>query len=112
MNYVSNCNSTRSAGVITLYDNSYVCIETYKDNASRLAIVVLAKDNEKLIVANVYAPCDSVLALAFMVSVYDKVYEIMDSHPDAFLIMGGDFNACMDAATDSLNETNPAVNLL
>ena len=23
-----------------------------------------------------------------------KIFEIMDSHPDAFLIVGGDFNAC------------------
>jgi hypothetical protein len=33
-------------------------------------------------------------AIAFMEIVYDKVYEVMDRHTDAFLIMGGDFNAC------------------
>ena len=27
-----------------------------------------------------------------MQGVYDKLYEVMDSHADAFLIMGGDFN--------------------
>ena len=38
----------------------------------------------------------------FMENVYDKIYEIMDRHTDAFLILGGDFNACM-SANDSIN---------
>ena len=32
---------------------------------------------------------DPVSALAFMESVYDKIYVIMDNHMDAFLKMGG-----------------------
>ena len=32
-----------------------------------------------------------------------NVYEVMDKHSDAFLIMAGDFNSCMNADTDSLN---------
>ena len=31
----------------------------------------------------------------FMEGVYDKIFEMMDRHPDAFLIMGGDFNVCI-----------------
>jgi hypothetical protein len=38
-----------------------------------------------------------------MEMVYDKIYEIMDRHTDAFLIMGGDFNACMVKEEDSIN---------
>ena len=52
---------------------------------------------------NVYVPCDPVKAKEFMETVYDKIFEIMDSHPDGFLILGGDFNVCMDATSDSLN---------
>ena len=40
-----------------------------------------------------YAPCDANIALDFMESVYDKLYEVMDT--DAFLIIGADFNACI-----------------
>ena len=78
-------------------------METYKDIGGRLAIVVIENDIEKFIVANVYVPCDSVAGLVFIESVYDKLYEIMDRHTDAFLIMGGDFNMCMDKDTDSIN---------
>jgi exonuclease III len=35
MNYISSCISTQSAGVLTLYDNSYKCLESYKDNGGR-----------------------------------------------------------------------------
>ena len=38
-----------------------------------------------------------------MRTVYDTLYQVMDYHADAFLIMGGDFNACMNVETDSLN---------
>ena len=78
-------------------------MDTFTDNSGRLAITVVIKNDEKLIIVNVYVPCDPVVAKAFMETVYDKVYETMDRHPDAFLIMGGDFNACMDVKLDSLN---------
>ena len=58
MNFVSSGYSTQSAGVVTLYDNSYKCIETFKDNGGRLAIVVIENDIEKFIVVNVYVPCN------------------------------------------------------
>ena len=38
-----------------------------------------------------------------MGTVYDKIYELMDRHEDTFLIMGGDFKACMIASEDSIN---------
>jgi hypothetical protein len=37
-----------------------------------------------------------------MEKVYDKIIELLDKHPDAFVVMGGDFNACM-SMNDSLN---------
>ena len=56
---------------------------------------MVENDIEKLIVVNVYVPCEPVVALEFMESVYGKVYE-MDKHTDDFLIMGRDSNACID----------------
>ena len=37
-----------------------------------------------------------------MRGVYDKIYECFDRHPDAFVIVGGYFNACL-LGIDSLN---------
>ena len=60
---------------------------------------------QQLIVANVYVPCDPTCGVDFLEMVYDKLYEIMDKHEDVFLIIGGDFNACMNPDQDSLNRT-------
>jgi exonuclease III len=106
MIYVTSCVSTQSAGVIILFDNSYECLESCKDESGRMVLAVIENDIEKFIVVNVYCPCDSVLAKSFIESVYDKIYEVMDRHPDAFLILGGDLNACM-TEKDFLNRNYP-----
>ena len=63
---------------------------------------MLESDNLKVIVGNVYCPNDHEASKDFMEMVYDKIFEIVDRHTDAFLILGGDFNACM-SDNDSLN---------
>ena len=76
MNFLSSCVSTQSAGVLILYDNSFVCLESHKDNNGRMAIVVLEKGNEKIIITNLYVPCDPVHGIRFMETVYDKLYQV------------------------------------
>jgi hypothetical protein len=44
MNFVSSCVSTNRGGVMTLYDNSFECLESYTDNDGRLAIIVIETD--------------------------------------------------------------------
>ena len=39
--FVSSCVSTQSAGVIILFDNSFACIDTFKDSAGGLAMAVI-----------------------------------------------------------------------
>ena len=87
MNYVTSCVSTQSAGVQTLYDNSFVCLESHIDNSGRMAIAVLEKGNGKLIIVNLYVPCDAIHAIKFMETVYDKLNLVMDDHADAFQII-------------------------
>ena len=58
MNYVTSCVSTQSLGVLILFDNSYECLESFKDGAGRMAIAVIENDVEKFIVVNVYYPCE------------------------------------------------------
>ena len=57
--------------------------------------------------ANVYCPNDHVQSREFMDGVYDRINDLMDRHPDAFLVLGGDFNACM-SDNDSLNRIGTA----
>ena len=45
----------------------------YKDNGGRIAITVVKGEIEKLIVVNVYVPCDPVITLDFMGTAYDKI---------------------------------------
>jgi exonuclease III len=103
MNFILSCVSTQSAGVLILYSSLYKCHESFKDTQGRFAYGVFENDLEKIIVENVYVPCDPTIAIEFMEGVYVKLYEVMDRHVDAFLIMGGDFNACMNLGVDSLN---------
>ena len=77
------------------YEDSFKCIEKTTDAGGRFALAVLESDVIKVIVANVYCPNDHVESKLFMESVYDKMYEIMDRHTDAFIVLGGDFNVCM-----------------
>ena len=75
-----------------LFCGGYECIVKSTDAGGRFAVAVLESDIIKVIVANVYCPNDHVASKVFMENVYDKIYEIMDRHTDAFFILGGDFN--------------------
>jgi hypothetical protein len=44
MNFASSCVSTNRGGVMTLYNNSFECLESYIDNDGRLAMIVIEKE--------------------------------------------------------------------
>ena len=48
MNYVTRCVSTQSSGVLTIFDNSFSCLESHKDNNGGQAIAFLEKDDENV----------------------------------------------------------------
>jgi exonuclease III len=102
MNYVSSCVSTNREGVITLFDNSLECVESYNDNEGRVAIVGMENEKNKAVVVNVHYPNDHKAAYEFMEKVNDKVFELLDKYLSSFVTMGGDFNVCM-SENDSLN---------
>ena len=85
-----------------MYDNSFECLDSFIDDEGRAAMVVIENDRLKALVVNVYCPNDHKASYIFMEKVYDKIFELLDKHPDAFVILGGDFNACM-SDNDSLN---------
>jgi exonuclease III len=95
MNFVSSCASTNRGGVITLYNNSFEYLESHTDNDGRLAMLIIEKELIKVLVVNVYCRNDHKNSYEFMEKDDDKIFELMDKHPDAFVVIGGDFNACM-----------------
>jgi exonuclease III len=106
--YISNCISTNSAGVITLYNNDYETIETYSDKEGRHTIVVLENEQSKFIVSNAYFPNDHKIGINFAETVYLKILEFQHTYPEHDTISGGDYNLCM-TEHDSLNR-NKLVN--
>jgi hypothetical protein len=54
--FESNCTSTNSAGVITLYKNSFDLVDCYKDPEGRQLTIVLKDDDRYIIATNVYFP--------------------------------------------------------
>ena len=66
---------------MTLFDNSYKCLEKHIDDEGRMAVVVIENDIMKSIIVNVYCPNDHRASLGFMEKVYDKIFEVMDKHP-------------------------------
>ena len=86
MKYASNCISANRGGVITLFDNSYELLESHTDTEGRMTAIVIENDRLKTIVVNVYCHNDHRDSYTFIEKVYDKIYELMDEHPDAFVI--------------------------
>ena len=102
MKYASSCVSTNSGGVMILYDNSWELLEYEVDDEGRFCAVVIENEKMKLLVVNLYCPNNHRDSFEFMENVYDKIYELLDKHPDSFVVLGGDFNACM-SEEDYLN---------
>jgi exonuclease III len=97
-----NGNTTSKAGVITLFPTDYNVISTFKDGNGRYLITLLQSERMKIVVSNVYFPNDHRETEGVVTEVYEKVLEILESHPDAYVIIGGDMNTCM-TNSDSLN---------
>jgi hypothetical protein len=58
MNFVSGCVSTNIGRVVTLYDDSFECVESENDEEGKVAIVVIEHEKLKAVVVNVYCPND------------------------------------------------------
>ena len=102
-NLATNCTSTNSAGVLTLYSNEYKLEEEFSDKKGRQLIIVISTEEEKLIVANAYYPNDHKESLIFNSEICEEILRLQQKHPDAETIYAGDFNMCVTSETDSLN---------
>jgi hypothetical protein len=101
-NYSSSCYRSNSAGVLTLYDNSFQTLFETKDEKGRQNYLVLQNEFIKLLVVNIYAPNDHREAISFIEEVYLKIHDILNVHADCQVVVAGDVNLCM-TKEDSLN---------
>ena len=103
--FESNCCSTSSAGVITLYKSDLNILDIYKDQEGRQLTIVINKENRNYIAANVYFPNDHKKGIDFSEQVYLKILEFQHKYPENYTLLGGDFNTCM-TKLDYLNRNN------
>ena len=94
--FESNCTSTNSAGVITLYKNSFDLVDCYKDPEGRQLTIVLKDEDRYIIATNVYFPNDHKKGLIFAEQVYLKILEFQHKYPDNYTLLAGDFNMCLN----------------
>ena len=104
-NFVSNCKSTNSAGVIILYNKNYEITDKYCDEEGRNIIIAIENDDTKLIISNAYFPNDHKIAILFAEKMYLKLLEFQHNLPEYQTISGGDFNACI-SSNDSVNRNS------
>ena len=93
--FLSNCNKTNAAGVITLFSDKYEIKYSHDDNDGRHIIAMLTNEDENIIVSNVYFPNDHKEGIAFAEKVYLKIIELQNEYPNNSTICAGDFNMCM-----------------
>jgi exonuclease III len=101
--YSSNCISTNSAGLLTMYGDQYKLVEEFSDRSGRLLIVAIKKEDEKFIVVNSYYPNDHKAGLIFSGELYEKIIQFQQQYPDFDTIYAGDLNMCISKEADSMN---------
>ncbi len=100
--FVSNCKSSNSAGVLTLYNNNYNVLEQHEDGEGRQMVTVVGQEESKYILTNAYFPNDHKASIEFTENLYNKTLESQNAYPEAITIMAGDLNMCLKI-NDSLN---------
>ena len=101
-NFIRNCNHSNKKGVVLLFNNEFKVNKFETDKDDRYIIVELENSFVNLIVCNVYFPNDHVEASSFTENFYTKLLEYQYIFPEAFTVILGDFNVCMEKK-DSVN---------
>jgi exonuclease III len=98
----------RQHGVVTLFDKSWDVEFTLTDEVGRYCLLGVKKHEHHLLIINIYAPNDH--DIRFFEKVYDQIMEYQNDHPDAKIVIGGDFNLVM-GLDDSVNRGANAAEL-
>jgi exonuclease III len=101
-NFIRNCNHSNKKGVVLLFNNEFRVNKFETDKDERYIIAELENSFLNLIVGNVNFPNDHTEAMSFSDKFYTKLLEFQYVFPEAYTIILGDFNCCMEK-NDSLN---------
>ena len=95
-----SCGASNSRGVSILFKSSVNVnvINTHTDDKGRMLLLNTVIDDHKVTFMNIYAPNNDKERYLF----YNKVFKKIDQHvqDDHALILGGDFNTCLNQAED------------
>jgi len=94
-NFVSNCRSTKSAGVIILFHKQLKLTSKYEDEEGRLLVAAIEDEERKIIISNSYFPNDHKEGIKFAENLYLQILETQVNHPEHITICTGDYNVCM-----------------
>lgn len=92
--------SNNSCGVAILFDSKhdYNVVVKHNDKEGRFLLVELEVNREKYVIMNIYAPTKSKVEAQKLF--YDNVDKILCEYTGANIIMGGDFNVCLNPEID------------
>jgi exonuclease III len=93
--YLSNCVSTKSAGVMILFGDKYKLEGSYQDNEGRHLMAAISDDESKYIISNSYLPNDHKESLVFVEKMYTKILEWQANNSEHLTICAGDWNCCL-----------------
>jgi exonuclease III len=110
-NILSICRNTNSAAVIILFNKKYDLLHKSYNNDGRQIVAVIQDEERKLIVSNAYFPNDHKQGIIFAESIYTRILEAQNLHPDHFTIYAGDWNVCLGDG-DSINRNRNANEVL
>lgn len=97
----SSHGSNHSAGVsILLHKFKGQILETAISNEGRWIIMALKQDNSIFVVCNLYGYNSFSANKTLFSHITQKIIEMQIKYPDSFLILGGDFNECLDNTLD------------
>ena len=104
---VEFCHGKSSArGVATLISNklNIQINKVIRDNTGRFLLLDTTFENQPLIIINIYAPTkdQQELQLEFLSFVHDRLLEFSDKN----ILLGGDFNTCLDPTIDKKGGSN------
>jgi exonuclease III len=86
---------SNSAGIITIFSNDFKVIQSQSDTEGRMLLTLTQNEDEKFLLVNVYCPNNHIQSVNFIETVFLRIFETLETHPDCYIIMGGDFNSCL-----------------
>ena len=99
--YFSHCSTTRQGVAILMPSNiDFKISHVERDKDGRLIALTCSIEENELVLINIYAPTKDKSALQN--NFLNYLHSIIDNYSDKKVIIGGDFNVCLNPGKDKL----------